>query len=302
MEVLGEVVVELRHAPDPRVLLDVALVRLTKAEADSSSEALLVRIEKLERAVAASAASGSGAAQGGATGPPAGGGPVPSGGRARVGSAMAGVDTPMARGDAPTAARPEDAPTAARPEVAAPPSRPRPAAAPAAPPSTTLTGGGVTRDELTLAWADQVIPQLTRQARAVLAAGRWVDAPDGVALALPNQPHRLRSEPHRAELETVLASQFGRPVPVTLVLEQDVPTPARPDGRAGPDRGEPESGRGPDPGPDGGRRRQSAPAPPPDPEEAIDPSELVDAGPEHDLAPIERLTQAFPGAELLEEG
>jgi hypothetical protein len=43
------------------------------------------------------------------------------------------------------------------------------------------------------------------------------------------------------------------------------------------------------------------PEPGPDPEEAIDPAELVDAGPEHRMAPIERVTQHFPGAELLDE-
>ena len=42
--------------------------------------------------------------------------------------------------------------------------------------------------------------------------------------------------------------------------------------------------------------------PDPDPEEAIDPAELVNAGPEHDVAPLERVAQAFPGAEFVDEG
>ena len=49
LEVLGETLVEFRHAPDPRLLLDVALVRLTNPQADTSVEALLTRIERLER-------------------------------------------------------------------------------------------------------------------------------------------------------------------------------------------------------------------------------------------------------------
>src|SRR4051794_34921154 len=49
MEVLGELLVELRHAPDPRLLLDVALVRLTNANLDTSSASLLERVERLER-------------------------------------------------------------------------------------------------------------------------------------------------------------------------------------------------------------------------------------------------------------
>ena len=101
-----------------------------------------------------------------------------------------------------------------------------------------------------------------------------------MALAVPNEPHRARSEQHRGELEAALAAHFGRPVPVTFVLEPS--TPARPRGAA--ERG-----------------ARAAPDPEPE-EEAIDPAELVNAGPEHDLAPFERVTQAFPGAELMDEG
>ena len=54
--------------------------------------------------------------------------------------------------------------------------------------------------------------------------------------------------------------------------------------------------------PRGTGERGARAAPDPEPEEAIDPAELVDAGPEHDLAPLERVTQAFPGAELMDEG
>ena len=50
MEVLGEMLVELRHAPDPRLMLDVALVRLVNADADTSPAALLARLERLEKA------------------------------------------------------------------------------------------------------------------------------------------------------------------------------------------------------------------------------------------------------------
>ncbi len=50
MEVLGESQVAMRDAPDPRVNLEVALVRLAHPEADDSPEAILVRIERLETA------------------------------------------------------------------------------------------------------------------------------------------------------------------------------------------------------------------------------------------------------------
>ncbi len=50
MEVLGRAQVDMRDAPDPRVSLEVALVRLAHPEADDSPEALLSRIERLEAA------------------------------------------------------------------------------------------------------------------------------------------------------------------------------------------------------------------------------------------------------------
>jgi DNA polymerase III subunit gamma/tau len=51
MEVLGRAQVDMRDAPDPRVNLEVALVRLAHPEADDSPEALLARIERLEAGV-----------------------------------------------------------------------------------------------------------------------------------------------------------------------------------------------------------------------------------------------------------
>jgi hypothetical protein len=141
---------------------------------------------------------------------------------------------------------------------------------------------GPSRDELTLAWADQILPELPRAARAVLAAGHWVDTPQGVALAVPNEPHRVRSEQHRADLESALPRHFGgRTLPVRFVVDDGVPAlPARPSERPAADR----------PPPVG-----------PDVDEAIDPAELVDAAPDDYVAPLDRLTQAFPGAELLDE-
>ena len=64
IERLGSMLVEMRHAPDPRVLLEVAMVQLTNPHADASSAALVARIEQLEQAVARVAAGGASAAAG----------------------------------------------------------------------------------------------------------------------------------------------------------------------------------------------------------------------------------------------
>ena len=55
MERLGEMLVEMRHAPDSRLLLEVALVQLTHEAASVDISVLLDRIERLEHQVAAGA-------------------------------------------------------------------------------------------------------------------------------------------------------------------------------------------------------------------------------------------------------
>ena len=123
IEVLGEVLVELRHAPDPRVLLDVALVKLTNPEVDSSPAALLARIERLERAGAGSPDSR----------PPSprparpGDQPVGGGSKARLGSAIKAEPAPPPEPDpVGTAAEPvrEAAEPAPRPTDPSPPPAP----------------------------------------------------------------------------------------------------------------------------------------------------------------------------------
>jgi DNA polymerase-3 subunit gamma/tau len=166
-------------------------------------------------------------------------------------------------------------------------------------PESAPSGDGPNRDELTLAWADQVLPRLSRQAKPVLAAGRWVDTEGGVALAVPNEPHRTRCEQHRAELEGALAAHFGRPLTVSFVVEGAITGSVTGVGR---ERGGPgEGGRTAPAEPTTPGRREPA-GQDPDVEEAIDPAELIDAGPEHDQGTLERLAQAFPGAELVDEG
>ena len=55
METLGTALVEMRQAPDPRVDLEVALVRLCRPDADRSLDALSARVEQLEAALGTAA-------------------------------------------------------------------------------------------------------------------------------------------------------------------------------------------------------------------------------------------------------
>lgn len=91
METLGSTMVEMRHAPDARLLLEVAVVQLSSPSFDDSNENLLARIAQLEDAVKKLKEQGVGAAL-----PPP---PVnPTTGRAKIGGRVAtGGTGPIAK-------------------------------------------------------------------------------------------------------------------------------------------------------------------------------------------------------------
>ena len=128
MEVLGEILVEMRHAPDPRVLLDVALVRLTSPTADTSAASLLARIERLERAV-----SGDGPLP--AAPPRPGGDDAPVSGLAARAAAAGARSAGVANEPAPV----QESPAPAAPPVQVSPAPPPAAAATSRPAVTAAT-------------------------------------------------------------------------------------------------------------------------------------------------------------------
>jgi DNA polymerase-3 subunit gamma/tau len=272
MELLGQALVDMREAPDPRVLLEVALVRLCRPELDTSPEAMLDRIERLERALAGrppSAAPAAAAAPPATAAMPASPSAVPaqpagttpaSGARLALGGVRAGAG----RGGSPrpAPARAPAAPAAPAPTTTGSPPQQAPAAAS---PHSPLP----TRDELTLAWGDKVVASLSPRARSRFLVGRFVDGADGTAaFALPNGIHRDRCEEVRVEVEKALGAHFGRPVPLRLVTEEQAPVVAA--------------------------------APPPD-DESIDLDDLQDAPASELRSPVDHVLQAFEGATVVEE-
>ena len=259
MEDLGRAQIGMRDAPDPRVNLEVALVRLVHPEADDSGAALLARVERLERSGGAASpssgpasgpASGTGAAlaaraaavpAGGAESrDPASGGPPTAGSASPAPSPVPGTSgaTPPAPGAGPPGPRPTlgahrrgAAPTTGAPvddrsgpEGAEDAPQPPPSA-PVAHPSEVSAPADPsapfpTRDELVQAWGDQIIGRLRPKAKALFQAGRFVGS-DGTRaeFGLPNDIHRNRCEEMRPEVEAALADRFGRPVPLVLVVD-----------------------------------------------------------------------------------
>ncbi len=290
MEVLGTALAEMRDALDPRITLEVALVRVTAPNADVSPAALLERLERIERRLADGQAVGATPSPAGVAPSPASATPAaatppvappvrpaaerpapadssPPAGRAALGAHRRGA--PQSSGQAPpTAAGPTAAPpTRSAPRASAPAAAPRPAGARAPAPMPS-------RDELTKAWGDAVLGSLKPRAKALYSSGRFLSVDgEGAVFALPNAAHRQNCEPLRSSVEAALAAHFGADVPMRLVV----------DGSADP-----------------GSTGSPEPAPtPPDDDESYHPADLEDAPPA--LTSVEeRLKQAFPGAREVE--
>jgi DNA polymerase III subunit gamma/tau len=210
---LGEVLVELRHSPDPRVLVEVALVQLSRADASPADpgdvEALTARIAKLERLVASAAAA-----------PPVAPAPIdPATGRTKLGGrAQRAAATAPPRAEAAPATAP--GPIAPVPADAA--SQPTPPAASGDP---------------AVEWATTVRPSLTGLPRALFAAVELVSADgDRVVLAAPNDAHRARCEAHVAAVQQRWRDACGRTVTIGWAADgapaepvAGAPAPAGPD-------------------------------------------------------------------------
>jgi DNA polymerase-3 subunit gamma/tau len=291
MEALGDALVAMRDAPDPRVLLEVALVRQCRPDADVSSAALLERIERLERAQSDDAAAAGGQPGRGGSGR-GGSGRGGSGGGGSDGGQSGGDrsgdgDRSPAAGPAPKGARPADGARAALGGVrtasrststASPPAEqpaPEPEPEPGPPSAAVSVAAGLpSRDELTLAWGDTLLAALPQRPRVRFGAGHFV-AVDGSAatFALPNSVHRDRCEECRPEVEHALAQHFGVPVPLRLIVAAPGTPPAD----------------------------DVAPPSPVELDEQIDLTDLRDAPDAGVASPLDQVMRVFEGAEVVED-
>jgi DNA polymerase-3 subunit gamma/tau len=303
MEGIGEALADMRDSVDPRVTLEVALVRLSKPEADTSAAALLERIERLERA----------ASQGGPPGRAPSGNQAPPAAQPAPPAPTAARAAPPAppRADQPASARPTGGPS--RPALGAvrqsgrlgpppappsipsaqstppstppapptgPPVRPAPAGARPSPssgrpaaPEAAPSGAPPTRDDLTKAWGDGVLRGLSGRAKAYLGTGRFVNVEgETVTFAVPDKHLLGRAQDIRGEAEAALTARFGRPLRLQLILDPGA-RPVQPT--------EPASEAEADPAEDFAM---------------YDVGELQDAPPGV-TSPEQRLLEAFPGAE-----
>jgi len=257
MDAIGESIQAMRESPEPRVALEVALVRCTRVELDTSPAALVERLEKLERGARTAA-------------------PSPAASDASAAPTAAAATPSRPAPERPTlGALRKKAPSASAPAAAPTPPGATTDAAPAAPSATS--GALPSRDDLTTAWADAVLPKLRPTVKAKFAAGRFLSVGDGRAVyALPGAGLLEKASDVKAAVEAALAEHFGHAVPLELVVDP---------GGAPPVDDEPP------------RSARAVQEPEPE-EEPPDLDELTDA-PDDPRTGIDHLSAAFPGSEIV---
>jgi DNA polymerase-3 subunit gamma/tau len=289
IERLGSALVDMRHAPDPRILVEVALVQLTHDDAGGDTDALRVRIERLETTIKQLRESGLGATGSAVPTDPSTGRAV-LGGAARRPTPTARTATPAATGASPDSSPPSDAPTSPAPSDDAP--APTPAA-----PSMSVPE----------AWEQTVKSQVKPLVRALYSAGSFVgNRGDTWLFSVPNEAHGSKCAEHRADVEGALSQALGAPVTIEFVsggtthAEVD-PSPTI---RPAPPATEPAAPTPARTAPTVERAHEPEHEPEayvPEADEDVDLHELTDAPPESVKTPIDRLAEAFPGSELMSD-
>jgi DNA polymerase III subunit gamma/tau len=261
LDVLGESLVELARKPDPRIVVEVALVRLTQPATDRTLDAILERLDRLER--------GDGPGGGGS-----GGGRSdavsPSGGAAAARDALTNRRSDDA-GRSPEPARQ----TGDTPTLGAVVRQQEERAGPAEPAETVTAPAGriPDLDEITTAWTDAVLTALPKSVRSRWRGGRWIEPdPRTLRFAVSNEWHQQACDESRGEVEEALLAHFGGPVPVAIVVEGEPPAAGA----------------------------TASAAPPSDDPEHIDPTELRDAD-DAAVTGVDLVVRTFGGGELIQE-
>ena len=168
IEVIGTSIIEMRQAPDPRVDLEVAIMRLTRADLDTNPAALVERLEAIESQLTGGAPIVA---------------PAPAPAPAIPASPAIAQPTPARAPDpAPVAVAPSQ-PQTPQPVPAPQPQTPQPVPAPQAPPSGGHRGADMVRAELVKQGIASAPPVTTAEAAPEPSAPAPAPASTGKTLA-----------------------------------------------------------------------------------------------------------------------
>jgi DNA polymerase-3 subunit gamma/tau len=199
LETLGQAVVDMRgtDAADPRLVVEIALVRLARREAGTPLQALAERVDRLERGV--------GAAPAAAAPSPAAPRPAP-----QVPAASDTPARPAGRSGKSYAELKREREAAASPPTAAPAPAPVvPEPAPEAAPSPAPTAD-VDIDDVIVAWAE-IIDDLPPATRAAVRSAQPLSIDDGViTFGVPREHYETAVPRFRKEADNIRAALSKR--------------------------------------------------------------------------------------------
>jgi DNA polymerase-3 subunit gamma/tau len=205
IETLGLAINDMRNAPDSRVVLEVALVRLVHRELQMGIESLLARVERLEKELE--------------NRPQIAPAPVnPSTGRAVLGGRVAqDPSAPVARPAASSAA-PTAAPSA-KSETPVTTNSSAPEPAPVAAASTSAMSIAAVIEN----WNDGVIGELKGMRRAVAQMAKPVERDGQLILMVDNEPSAKRVNEYLSDLSAVIFKVAGGKCPIVVETRSEEP-------------------------------------------------------------------------------
>ncbi|MCP3990869.1 MAG: DNA polymerase III subunit gamma/tau [Actinomycetia bacterium] len=307
LEAIGQCLVEMRQAADPRVPLEVTLLRLTRTPNPTPTStpvstgtatsptptshdpaaaeritALEARIAELEAKLTAGAAANTQGDKATSTPEP---GPDSTGGKqGRRPPPPRSGRRPARRPEAQTGGPTEQAPTKASDTNGADPNHPTPSTPMVVsrqqqqPAGTTQSAAPLTEAAVTAAMTTQ-LDDLSQKVRVRFKGGRILQVADGIIrFGVPNTIHRDRCRDVKDEVEQALTSHFNQPVSLEIVVDEEGEPPTD------PAKLEP---RKPGPLPD-------------DNEDDIGPVEDLADATEAASGSVDRITKAFPGSKVID--
>ena len=193
IEVLGESLIEMRHAPDARLLLEVSLVKLTNQTLGGDIAAIIGRLERLEAGVVRTAD---------ATGPVAK--PVPT--NPATGKVQVGGKARMPQTSTP-----------------APATQPKPTASATAP--VSKPSEPASDSQVVAKWAE-VLTGLKPFVRALYSAVTPQSCNDTtLTLAAPNEMHMTKAQEHIPVVVAQLEIVTGRMLTIEFIVDKDATSP-----------------------------------------------------------------------------
>ena len=203
IETLGLAINDMRNAPDSRVVLEVALVRLVHRELQMGIESLLARVERLEKEL-----------------------------ENRPQIAPAPVNTSTGRAVLGGRVAQDPSAPAARPAVSAPSVSPAPVATPAPSPSASepapapVVAASTSAMSITAVvenWNDGVIGELKGMRRAVAQMAKPVERDCQLILLVDNEPSAKRVNEYMPDLSAVIFKVAGGKCQIMVETRSEEP-------------------------------------------------------------------------------